>query len=101
MAGPIKKSGYSRLVDTRLMHVWATEKPMVSTGAFVNVACRQVEGHEPPEKIRNETDEPLLLYSMNYRNAMKQKPCEELTVRDFRFLQRCRRDLRCFEILRS
>ena len=52
MAGPIKKAGYSRLVDTGLMpalkervYACATEKPMVRTGVFIaDGATRQLEG---------------------------------------------------------
>ena len=54
MAGPIKKSGYSRLVDKNLMpalHGWlhdcAAEKPMVSEGVFIaDGGIWQLEGCE-------------------------------------------------------
>ena len=56
MAGPIKKCGYSRLVDTNLMpalkgwiHACATEKTMVRAGVCIaDGATRQVEGCEIP-----------------------------------------------------
>jgi len=56
MAGPIKKSGYSRPVDTSLMpalkgwvHACAKEKTMLRAGVFIaDGATRQVGGCEIP-----------------------------------------------------